>query len=255
MKKAIFCWSGGKDSAYALGKILSDGEYQVSYLLTTINGQFQRISMHGVREILLEQQAEAIGIPLLKAYVYEGSYEEYEREMEQTLLRARAEGISQVIFGDIFLEDLRRYREQQVQKVGLQAVFPLWKRDTSELINDFIAQGFKTVTCCISDAYLDASWVGRELDQQFVADLPADVDPCGENGEYHTFCYYAPYVKRRIAFSCGEKIYTPLVIKTTDQVCSSNEQTQGFWFCDLVPDAVDTGVLKPEVLTPESTRR
>lgn len=234
MKQAIFCWSGGKDSAYALHQILQAGEYEVKYLLTTINGEFQRISMHGVRELLLEQQASAIGIPLLKVKVYQGSNSEYEQQMAQTLLQAKAEGISHVIFGDIFLADLRAYREKNLAQVGLEAVFPLWQKNTTQLINDFIAQGFKTITCCVSDAYLNEQWVGREINQQFVAELPAQVDACGENGEYHSFCYDAPYFKHAVAFELGEKVYKPLEIKSTDAVCSSDNQTQGFWFCDLI---------------------
>ncbi|MCB1660720.1 MAG: ATP-binding protein, partial [Pseudomonadales bacterium] len=146
MKQAIFCWSGGKDSAYALHQILQAAEYEVKYLLTTINGEFGRISMHGVRESLLEQQAAAIGIPLLKVKVYQGSNSEYEQQMAQTLLQAKAEGISHVIFGDIFLADLRAYREKNLAQVGLEAVFPLWQKNTTQLINDFITQDFKTIT-------------------------------------------------------------------------------------------------------------
>ena len=234
MKKAIFCWSGGKDSAYALHQILQAGEYDVKYLLTTINGEFKRISMHGVRESLLEQQAMMIGIPLLKVMVYEGSNVEYEQQMAHTLLQAKAEGVTHVIFGDIFLADLRTYREQNLAKVGLEAVFPLWQKNTQQLIEDFVAQGFKTVTCCVSDAYLDETWVGRDINHAFIEELPSQVDACGENGEYHTFCYDAPYFKQAIAVAIGEKVYKPLLIKTTDAVCQSDNQTKGFWFCDLL---------------------
>ena len=234
MKPAIFCWSGGKDSAYALYQVLQDKQYEVKYLLTTINDQFQRISMHGVRESLLDLQAAAIGIPLLKVRVREGSNAEYERGMEKLLLQAKAEGVSHVVFGDIFLEDLRQYREQNLQKVGLLGVFPLWKQDTHQLINRFMADGFKTIVCCTNDAYLDERWVGRDIDASFVAELPPSVDPCGENGEYHTFCYQAPYFSRAIALTVGEKIYRPLTINTNAE-SSSISQTPGFWFCDLIP--------------------
>lgn len=235
MKKAIFCWSGGKDSAYALHKILSAQQYDVKYLLTTINQQYQRISMHGVREALLDQQAQAIGIPLLKMYVSEGSNAEYEQQMNATLLQAKAEGITHVVFGDIFLADLRAYREKNLAQVGLEAIFPLWEMNTAQLIQDFIAQDFKTITCCINDAYFDASWVGKDINAQFIAGLPVGVDPCGENGEYHTFCYNAPYFKHPIVFSVGETVYKPLTLTTTDDVCPSTITTKGFWFCDLIP--------------------
>lgn len=233
--KAIFCWSGGKDSAYCLNKVLQEGDYEVKYLLTTLNGSFGRISMHGVRETLLNQQAESIGIPLLKVFVHEGSNAEYEKQMEAALLKAKAEGIEHVIFGDIFLEDLRAYRENNLSKVGMKAVFPLWKIDTTFLISDFIKHNFRTVLCCTNDGYLGEEWVGKEINKNFVAQLPGNVDPCGENGEFHTFCFAGPIFKKEIAFETGEKIYRALEIKTTDCSPPSNIVTKGFWFCDLVP--------------------
>ena len=233
--KAIFAWSGGKDSSYCLHQVLEQNEYDVVYLLTTMNAEFKRISMHGVREELLDLQSESIGIPQLKVWIYEASNEGYERQMEAMLLQAKSQGIENVIFGDIFLEDLRTYRENNLAKVGMKAIFPLWKKDTSELIQDFIDKGFKTVTCCINDAHLDESWAGREIDQSFVDDLPSTVDPCGENGEYHTYCYAGPLFKKPIKVNIGEKIYRPLVIKTDDS-CGGVEaeiKTRGFWFCEL----------------------
>src|SRR3954470_12309157 len=182
---AIFCWSGGKDSAYCLCKVLQEGKYDVKYLLTTLNGSFNRISMHGVRQELLDKQAEYIGIPLLKVFVYEGSNAGYEKQMETALLNAKTEGIEHVIFGDIFLEDLKVYRENNLAKVGMKGIFPLWKMNTAFLINDFIKQKFRTVTCCTNDGYLNEEWVGREIDKTFIEQLPPDVDPCGENGEFH----------------------------------------------------------------------
>lgn len=233
--KAIFSWSGGKDSAYCLNKVLTENLFDVHYLLTTVNANFKRVSMHGVREDLLDKQAESIGIPLLKVMVSEGTNEEYEKQMEALLLKAKSEGIEHVIFGDIFLEDLRVYRENNLAKVNMKAVFPLWKIETTFLIKDFIAQGFKTITCCINDGYFNEEWVGKEIDERFVTDLPTNVDPCGENGEYHTFCYKGPVFKQQINFTIGEKIYKPLEIKiTNDSVCSSNTVTKGFWFVDLV---------------------
>ena len=228
--KAIFSWSGGKDSAYCLNKVLSEGLYEVQYLLTSLNGQFKRVSMHGVREELLDVQAESIGIPLLKVWVTEGTNEEYEKQMEAILLNAKAEGIEHVIFGDIFLEDLRVYRENNLARVDMKGVFPLWKMDTAWLINDFIDKGFKTVTCCVNDGFLDESWVGRSIDRPFVEQLPPNIDPCGENGEYHTFCYEGPVFRKKIDFTVGEKVYKPLSIQTTDDAT-----TKGFWFCELLP--------------------
>jgi uncharacterized protein (TIGR00290 family) len=242
-EKAIFCWSGGKDSALCLYEVLKEGKYEVKYLLTTLNENFKRISMHGVREELLEKQAQAIGIPLMKMYVKEGSNDEYERNMESFLLQAKGEGIGNVIFGDIFLEDLRVYREKNMEKVGMKAIFPLWKKSTTELIQRFLALDFHTVTCCVNDAYLGIDEVGTEIDARFVSSLPANVDPCGENGEFHSFCYAGPIFKEQVGFTIGEKIYKPLELKKVESVCPSENPsapprpvTKGFWYCDLIPD-------------------
>ena len=235
--KAVFCWSGGKDSAYCLHKVLSEKSFDVKYLLTTMNDEFKRISMHGVREALLDKQVEAIGIPLLKVKVREGTNNEYEKQMEAVLLKAKSEGINHVIFGDIFLEDLRVYRENNLAKLKMKAVFPLWKKDTTFLINDFIKQGFKTITCCVNDGYLSEEWVGREIDNSFIKQLPTNVDPCGENGEYHTFCYDGPLFKNKIEFTGGEKVYKALQVKTDDTCATSSPIiTKGFWFYDLIPN-------------------
>lgn len=234
--KAIFCWSGGKDSSYALYKVLTEKLFDVKYLLTTINDKFKRISMHGVREELLEDQATSIGIPLLKVHVSEGTNDEYEKQMETALLKVKSEGIDQVIFGDIFLEDLRIYRENNLAKLEMKAVFPLWKIDTTDLINDFIRLQFKTITCCINDGYLGKEWVGRAIDKTFVKQLPDNADPCGENGEFHSFCYDGPLFKKKIDFTIGEKIYKALEIKTDDATTHPSAViTKGFWFCDLLP--------------------
>lgn len=233
-EKVIFCWSGGKDSALALYKIVLEDKYEIVSLLTTLNAVFKRVSMHGVREELLEQQAASIGLPLVKMYVTEGTNAEYEKEMEKLLLEYKAKGVTKVIFGDIFLVDLRSYRENNLSKVGLKAEFPLWKKNTTELINEFLKLNFKTITCCVNDAYLNEEKVGVEIDPEFIKSLPENVDPCGENGEYHTFCYDGPIFKKTIRFTVGEKIYKPLEIKKSDCDLESS-QTKGFWFCDLIP--------------------
>ncbi len=234
--RAIFSWSGGKDSAYCLYNVLTENVFDVKYLLTTVNATFKRVSMHGVREELLNQQADAIGIPLIKVEVREGTNAEYEEQMEVLLLKAKAEGIEYVIFGDIFLEDLRAYREANLAKVNMKAVFPLWKQNTTELINGFMSKGFKTITCCINDGYLNEAAVGKEIDKEFLKTLPAHVDPCGENGEYHTFCYAGPVFKKSIPFTIGEKVYKPLELKLSDESDSTEAVvTKGFWFVDLIP--------------------
>lgn len=233
--KTIFSWSGGKDSAYCLNKVLAENQYDVNYLLTTLNHEFKRISMHGVREELLDAQALAIGIPLLKVWVKEGTNEEYERQMEAILLKAKSEGIEHVIFGDIFLEDLRQYREQNLAKVDMKGVFPLWRMNTTALIKDFIDRQFKTITCCISNKFLDETLVGKEIDDVFLEQLPPNVDPCGENGEYHTFCYEAPIFSNKISFTIGEKVFRPIVLTSTNEDGQEKTTDLGFWFCDLVP--------------------
>ncbi len=175
-QKAIFCWSGGKDSALALYKVISENKYEVVALLTTLNDQFKRVSMHGVREELLNIQAESIGLPLLKIFVSEGTNAEYEQAMETILLKYKRQGVSKVIFGDIFLEDLRTYREKNLLKVGLTAEFPLWKRDTTELIKEFLGNGFKTITCCVNDAYMGDHRVGEEITEDFINTLQNNID-------------------------------------------------------------------------------
>lgn len=231
-KVAMF-WSGGKDSAMALHTIrLLYPDLEVYCLVTTINEHYRRVSMHGVREELLELQAESIGIPLWKMYVSkESSNEEYEQRLHQILLKLKEEGINQVIFGDIFLEDLKLYREQLLEKANMIGVFPLWKKPTDKLIMEFIAKKFKTITCCVNDQYLDKTWVGREINTDFINALPSTVDPCGENGEFHTFCFEGPIFKQKIEFYLGEKIYKPIRLKTTESNSAS-----GFWFVDLIPN-------------------
>jgi uncharacterized protein (TIGR00290 family) len=235
-EKALFCWSGGKDSAMALYQVLQEKEYEVVSLLTTLNSNFKRISMHGVQETLLEKQVSAIGLPLLKVYVSEGTNTEYEQAMERLLLEQKAKGVTTVIFGDIFLEDLRAYREKNLKKVGLKALFPLWKKNTTDLMTYFFAHHFKTITCCVNDAYLGEAHVGVEITKDWIEQLPPPVDPCGENGEFHTFCYDGPVFKGPVPFSTGEKIYRPLEIKMDGgDECPGSVVTKGFWYCDLVP--------------------
>jgi uncharacterized protein (TIGR00290 family) len=242
-EKIIFCWSGGKDSALALNRILQDDRYEVVTLLTTCNEHFQRVSMHGVRVELLEQQAAAIGLPLEKVFVSQrSSNEEYQQKMSTCLLAYQARGVASCAFGDIFLEDLRRWREENLAQIGMRGIFPLWKRDSRELIREFITLGFGTVICCVNDAYLGESAVGRNIDADFIASLPPGVDPCGENGEFHSFAFAGPIFKQPVRFTVGEKVYRPIEQTHSTKagstyVCPSGpRRTDGFWFCDLIPD-------------------
>lgn len=226
---AIFSWSGGKDSAYGLHQVLAEKRFHVKYLLTTVNRNFNRISMHGVREELLDLQAASLGIPLIKVMIDEGTNAEYEQLMDKAWSQLKQEGIEHVIYGDIFLEDLRTYREQNLSRSGMHGVFPLWKSDTSWMIRDFLKKGFRTITCCIDESYLSKEWVGKEVDQSFIANLPPTVDPCGENGEFHTFCYEGPVFKKKILFSTGERVFKDLALSP------SSAPTKRFWYCDLLP--------------------
>ncbi|RTY94978.1 diphthine--ammonia ligase [Flavobacterium sp. GT3R68] len=240
-KKALFNWSSGKDSALALYKVLQNSEFEITCLLTSINQHFQRISMHGVRVELLEQQAKSIGIPLLKMEIPEmPTMEVYENVMQETLGKLKSEGVTHSIFGDIFLEDLRKYREDKLAEMQLKAVFPLWKIPTHELIKEFIGLGFKTIVVCVNESFLDKSFVGRIIDQDFINDLPDNVDVCGENGEFHTFTFDGPIFSKPIAFEIGEivhKSYEKPKEDTSQTICDSDTAETidyGFWYCDLI---------------------
>lgn len=231
--KAIFNWSSGKDSALALYKTLQENRMEVTALLTSINQEFQRISMHGVPVSLLEKQAESLGLPLIKMELpKEPSMEEYKDIMNKTMSDIQSMGITHSVFGDIFLEDLRKYREDQLSSIGMEAVFPLWKQNTSDLIHEFLDLGFKTIVTCVNGNDLDKSFAGRVIDQDFIRDLPEHVDPCGENGEFHTFTFDGPLFKNSIQFEIGETVK-----KTYPKPKANPEDEDGeytFWFCDLV---------------------
>ncbi|MGH8371335.1 MAG: ATP-binding protein, partial [Gammaproteobacteria bacterium] len=186
----ILSWSGGKDSALALYELRQQRDYEVCGLLTSINDHFGRISMHGVREDLLDRQALSIGLPLHKIRLSERpSNDEYEQKMRSALEGFRRQGIRHVAFGDLFLADIRQYRLDNLSKIDMHAVFPLWHRPTDELAREFIALGFKAVLCCVDGQALDTGFAGRAYDESLLRDLPAGVDPCGENGEFHSFVH------------------------------------------------------------------
>jgi uncharacterized protein (TIGR00290 family) len=242
-KKALFNWSSGKDSALTLYKILQNSEYKIEYLLTSVNQQFQRISMHGVRVELLKMQSKSIGIPLKILHVPEmPTMEVYENVMTEALTELKKEGITHSVFGDIFLEDLRKYREDQLAKIGFAGVFPIWKIPTPDLIQEFIALGFKTIVVCVNERYLDKSFVGRIIDQDFINELPENVDVCGENGEFHTFTFDGPIFSEPINFEIGEIVYRkyekPKSEDASNTACDTNATDAfdfGFWYCDLIP--------------------
>lgn len=220
-QKVLFCWSSGKDSALALSEILSCRDiYSVVSLLTTVTEDYDRVSMHGVRNDLLEQQSASLNIPLHKVIIQKDSTnDDYEAKMRDVLHLFKKQGVIAVVFGDIFLEDLRKYREDNMAKLGMNALFPLWKRDTKLLAQSFIDSGFKAIISCVDTKVLDSSFAGREFDSQFLSDLPASVDPCGENGEFHTFVYDGPIFEKKITVSRGEIVL----------------RDERFCFCDLLP--------------------
>ncbi len=231
--KAIFNWSSGKDSTLALYKTLQEDQLEIISLLTSINKEFQRISMHGVPVSLLEKQAECLGFPLIKMELpKEPTMEEYRDIMGKTMTGIKAKGITHSIFGDIFLEDLKKYREEQLETIGMKAVFPLWKKNTTELIYEFLDLGFKTVVTCVNETYLDKSFAGRIIDKDFIRDLPENVDPCGENGEFHTFTFDGPLFQNPISFQIGETVKKTYPKPKTDEESEKGEYV--FWFCDLV---------------------
>lgn len=241
---AIFNWSGGKDSALALYHVLQRGQYDVQTLLTTVSAAHRRISMHGVRVELLERQAASLGLPCHQLWLPNTpTMHAYEEAMAAAFRALTGRGATAAIFGDIFLEDLRRYRETQLARLGLQAVFPLWGRPTTELMREFLGLGFRTVTTCVNEKYLDRSFVGRIIDEEFLRDLPPHVDPCGENGEFHTFVFDGPLFREPIAFERGEivrRTYEPAQPTDPDAAghdCADhadpNPFDTGFWYCDL----------------------
>lgn len=228
-KISLFNWSGGKDSCLALHHILADDSFEVKYLLTTVNEAFNRVSMHGVREELLLKQTESIGIPLYQIRLPESpKMEDYENSMHGHLTRLKKEGITHSVFGDIFLEDLKNYRETKLEEIGLKAVFPLWKQDTKAIIREFISLGYQTVIVCTQEGMEE--FCGRVIDENFINDLPPGIDPCGENGEFHTFVFNGPIFKAPVPFTLGEKVY-----KTFPSPVNTSEKPAGYWYIDLLP--------------------
>lgn len=219
-EKVIVAWSGGKDSALALYEVLNSDSYEIVELLTTLTKDYDRISIHGVRRVLLEQQARALHIPLEKMFIKKGaSNREYEDELLKTLRKHRENGVFSVAFGDIFLEDVRKYREQILSKAEMKGVFPLWKKDTKNLALKFINLGFKSIIASVDANVLGKDFVGREYNEQFLSELPASVDPCGENGEFHSFVYDGPIFHEKVAFTKGKIVL----------------RDNRFYYCDLSP--------------------
>lgn len=222
----VMSWSGGKDAAFALYKILQENKYEVKYLLTNIYDPNKRVSMHGVPEELIEAQAKSIGIPLKKMYIKESTHEEYNLKMEEMLLSFKAEGIHKVAFGDIFLEDLKQYREDKLAEVDMQGIFPLWKRNTKELALEFISKGFKSHVCSVDASKIPSNLVGVDFSADFLNKLPNEIDACGENGEFHSYCYDGPLFNNRIDF---------IINGISEQKYEYNNNVFIYLFSDLKP--------------------
>jgi uncharacterized protein (TIGR00290 family) len=216
----LFCWSGGKDSAMALHTLLQRSDIHVVALLTTVTEGYERISMHGVRRELLYRQAQSIGLPLHEVRIPPQCVNPiYEARMEEALRVHIESGVQTVAFGDIFLQDLRAYREKNLARIGMTALFPIWKRDTRELIRSFHANRFRAIAVCVDSGVLDSSFAGRELDESFFRDLPPQADACGENGEFHTFVFDGPI------------FHSPIHVRTGEIV-----NRDGFVFCDILEE-------------------
>lgn len=240
MNKAYLNWSSGKDAALSLYYANKQGKFKVEKLLTTLNIDVDRVTMHGVRKKLLLEQAEKLGLSIMISELSsDTSMEDYNAKMREATDSLKNEGFTHSVFGDIFLEDLKKYREEQLNLAGLKAVFPLWKKGTKELISEFIDLGFKAIIVCTNSKYLEDSFCGRIIDHDFVAELPDNVDPCGENGEFHTFVFDGPIFNSAVEFEIGEKIsrsYKPS--EKEDDNCFQDDTAAWdteFCFCDVIP--------------------
>ena len=218
-EKVLFGFSGGKDSCLALNEIRQGGDYRVMGLLTTLTEDYRRISMHGVREELLDRQAQSIGCELEKVWIPpQAENDIYERRMLKALEKYKSLGVNRVVFGDIFLADIREYRERQLARAGMQGVFPIWGRDSAQLADQFVRLGFKGITCCVDGSQLDQSFVGNQMDESFFQRLPGTADPCGENGEFHSFVYDGPIFSQSLKVETGDILL----------------RDERFYFCDLL---------------------
>jgi len=239
--KTYFNWSTGKDSALALYKILKNTDYNLDLLVTTINKDFNRVSMHGLRESLLHKQVQSINIPLQTIeFPADVTMDLYAEIMKNAMNSLVEKEYSHAIFGDIFLEDLKAYRDSKLAEVNIKGVYPLWKKDTTALLKEFLDLGFKAITVCVNAKLLGKEFVGRIIDEDFIKDLPSNVDVCGENGEFHTFVFDGPIFKNKIDFTIGEKVLRSYTLHSDeDDNChqlkkeKSNHDTS-FWYCDLI---------------------
>ena len=228
--KTVLNWSSGKDAAMAYHILSMNDGYEVTHLLTTVNSEHSRIVMHGIKEELLDAQAAAMALSVKKIYLPASTQDElYKKAMQQVLNELKQEGVKASAFGDIFLEDLRNYREQQLQTVDIQAVFPLWKIDTVELVKAIEHAGIEAILVCVNEKFLGKEFLGRKVGRDLLNDLPAGADPCGENGEFHTFVYNAPFFRAPVPISLGEIVYKQYMPASNDK----DKWDTGFYFLDV----------------------
>lgn len=243
--QVIINWSGGKDASMALWQIWKNPHLKPIALLTTINGNLQRVTMHGVPVSFIQKQADLIGLPLELTELPENiSMTSYNEITKKVALAHKKIGVSTYVYGDINLEDLKAFRDKELAKSEIKGLYPLWGRDTKVLSQEFISTGFKAIVVAVSSRVLDKSFAGREFDQSFLNDLPDNVDPCGENGEFHTFVYDGPLFPIPISITPGEITYKKYSSSRDDDDCTCNdtdtqdEWDKGFWFCDLMENPI-----------------
>ena len=228
--RAVFNWSGGKDSAHALWRAMRSGDYEIVALLTTVDGSTRRSTMHGIPAALLQAQAERIGIPLYRLDLApNGDMADYGAAMSRAVAHFGARGVTHFIFGDIFLHDVRTYREKQLAPYGIEVIEPLWGRTSGQIMEEFLASGLETVIVTTTADVLGREFIGRRIDAKLVADLPEGVDPCGENGEYHTFCYGGGMFRTRVPFTLGAPMQQSYPVRLDD----GTERFYTYWFADL----------------------
>ena len=226
--KVVMNWSSGKDAALAYHMLTQDSRYKVSHLLTTISSEYDRIFMHGVREKLLEMQAALMSVPLLKVKLPASPDDSiYKQAMLQTMTGLKEQGVTAAAYGDIFLEDLKIYREQQLAQVGIEGIFPLWKKDTRDLVHLVENSGIEAIIVCVNEKYLGKEFLGQKINAAFLNNLPANVDPCGENGEFHTVVYNAPFFSAPIPIITGETVHR------TYKSSEDSKWDTGFYFLDV----------------------
>ena len=229
MKKAVLFWSGGKDSAMALHRLKQNPQVEIMGLVTTLNSDFKRISMHGIAEKVLDIQAEQLGFPVIKMWVSnQPDNYSYEASFLKTCTQLVEMDVDTLVFGDIFLEDLRIYREDLATKAGFKTYFPLWKSSSVELQKELSDGGFEAITCCVQSDKLGEDWIGKQLNPEFFMKLPTGIDPFGENGEFHTFCYNGPIFRKAVVYETGEIVFRPMQIKQTDRA-----EDAGFIYLDI----------------------